>query len=315
MCVLHAPGRHSLEAEIRVLLVHGVLHLCGHDHERGDAEHEAMAAAERAIMRQMGWEGEGLISAVHAGGDHVGTGDGESRDQGAGSSGVVGAGRAAGSGGAHGTRTFSSVAVSVGEGIGGRRGEAWTGGALGVLGNIFGSAGEAGAGSRGSVGLGGKPGSNKQPALKGAGGSKAAPSVAAAAPPSHPSSTAPTPLSRVSPMSRAERQALKDRIKLVALDMDGTLLDSSSRIPQAAAQAIHDVIDAHRGRVRVMLATGKARPAAMAAARAAGLEGDHLVVSPATPGVFLQGLAVHGRGGRALSDASLPPSVVADAFR
>lgn len=33
------------------------------------------------------------------------------------------------------------------------------------------------------------------------------------------------------------------------------------------------------------------------------------------PGVFLQGLAVHGRGGAALSDAALPADVVAQAFR
>lgn len=40
--------------------------------------------------------------------------------------------------------------------------------------------------------------------------------------------------------------------------------------------------------VRVVLATGKARPAAIAACRQADLEGDHLLVSPNTPGVFLQ---------------------------
>jgi len=40
--------------------------------------------------------------------------------------------------------------------------------------------------------------------------------------------------------------------------------------------------------VRVILATGKARPAAIAACRQANLEGDHLLVSSNTPGVFLQ---------------------------
>jgi len=96
--------------------------------------------------------------------------------------------------------------------------------------------------------------------------------------------------------------------------MDGTLLDSRSRIPRSAVQAVKDVLRARKD-TRIILATGKARPAAIAAARAAGLEGDHLLVSPATPGVFLQGLAVHGKGGKALSDAALPPDVVARAFQ
>ncbi len=42
--------------------------------------------------------------------------------------------------------------------------------------------------------------------------------------------------------------------------------------------------------------------------------GDELLVSERTPGVFLQGLAVHGLRGRQLTDAQLPESVVADAF-
>ena len=35
---------------------------------------------------------------------------------------------------------------------------------------------------------------------------------------------------------------------------------------------------------------------------------------PRGPGVFLQGLAVHGLGGRQLSDAALPAAVVRQAF-
>ena len=42
--------------------------------------------------------------------------------------------------------------------------------------------------------------------------------------------------------------------------------------------------------------------------------GDDLLVSHRTPGVFLQGLAVHGLRGRQLTDAQLPDDVVADAF-
>jgi hypothetical protein len=61
-------------------------------------------------------------------------------------------------------------------------------------------------------------------------------------------------------------------------------------------------------------ATGKARPAAVTACAAAGLAGEGGLVSVSGPGVFLQGLAVHGRDGRQLSDAALPRGVVAAAF-
>ncbi len=67
--------------------------------------------------------------------------------------------------------------------------------------------------------------------------------------------------------------------------------------------------------VAVIAATGKARPAALAAAAAAGLSEPGLLVWPQGPGVFLQGLAVHGRDGRMLSDAALPHSVVEAAYR
>lgn len=75
------------------------------------------------------------------------------------------------------------------------------------------------------------------------------------------------------------------RVPLVALDMDGTLLDSSSNIRQESAEAIRAAAAAG---VKVILATGKARPAAIAACRKARLEGDHLLVSNRRPGVFLQ---------------------------
>jgi hypothetical protein len=146
------------------------------------------------------------------------------------------------------------------------------------------------------------------------------------------------------------------------------LLDSSSNITPESAKVIRAAASAG---VQVILATGKARPAAIAAARKAQLEGDSLLVSHTRPGVFLQvrtlactavrdvpdalpagclcssshsfscrdqsstgvvevtacsaaawcvhgavqGLAVHGQKGQQLSDALLPPSVVADAFK
>lgn len=67
--------------------------------------------------------------------------------------------------------------------------------------------------------------------------------------------------------------------------MDGTLLDSSSNISPESAKVIRAAASAG---VQVILATGKARPAAIAAARKAQLEGDSLLVSHSRPGVFLQ---------------------------
>ena len=59
-------------------------------------------------------------------------------------------------------------------------------------------------------------------------------------------------------------------MRLVALDMDGTLLDSASRVLPSSVDALRAALA--RG-VAVCLATGKARPAAMAAMRTVGLEG------------------------------------------
>ena len=52
-----------------MLLVHGVLHLSGFDHERGGGDLEEMAAAEARIMGALGWKGQGLIEAAGATGD------------------------------------------------------------------------------------------------------------------------------------------------------------------------------------------------------------------------------------------------------
>ena len=44
-------GGRSLDEELAWLLVHGVLHLCGYDHERSEREARRMQRRERAIMR------------------------------------------------------------------------------------------------------------------------------------------------------------------------------------------------------------------------------------------------------------------------
>ncbi len=49
-----AAHKHRLEQEVAVLLVHGVLHLCGYDHERSARDAERMSRKQRAIMRRLG---------------------------------------------------------------------------------------------------------------------------------------------------------------------------------------------------------------------------------------------------------------------
>lgn len=50
--------------ELRVLLVHGLLHLIGYDHEESDEDAAQMAKVEQQLMKKLRWEGEGLISAA-----------------------------------------------------------------------------------------------------------------------------------------------------------------------------------------------------------------------------------------------------------
>ena len=44
-------GQRSLDEELTVLLIHGILHLCGYDHERSDKEARRMHRRERMILR------------------------------------------------------------------------------------------------------------------------------------------------------------------------------------------------------------------------------------------------------------------------
>jgi len=53
---------HGLRDELRILLVHGTLHLLGFDHEVDRAAHEEMAAKEMELMGCLGWRGKGLIT-------------------------------------------------------------------------------------------------------------------------------------------------------------------------------------------------------------------------------------------------------------
>lgn len=61
--------RHPLLTELRILALHGLLHLLGYDHERGDEDAEEMAAEEARILAALGWDADaqGLIAAVGQG--------------------------------------------------------------------------------------------------------------------------------------------------------------------------------------------------------------------------------------------------------
>eukprot|EP01025_Chloroclados_australasicus_P067994 TRINITY_DN9432_c0_g1_i5.p2 TRINITY_DN9432_c0_g1~~TRINITY_DN9432_c0_g1_i5.p2 ORF type:complete len:419 (-),score=51.63 TRINITY_DN9432_c0_g1_i5:1222-2325(-) len=106
------------------------------------------------------------------------------------------------------------------------------------------------------------------------------------------------------------KQSTND-IKLLALDMDGTLLNSSSKILPSSAEAIKAALS--KG-VQVIVATGKARPGAIKAAEELDLVGPDLLVHREKPGIFLQGLAVYGDVGQPLSDANLQMQAVAQVF-
>jgi len=53
--------RHGLLKELEVLVLHGMLHLAGHDHERDEGE---MAALEARLKRKLGLA-DGLIERAH----------------------------------------------------------------------------------------------------------------------------------------------------------------------------------------------------------------------------------------------------------
>ncbi len=50
-----AEQRKTLEAHYAHLIVHGILHLQGYDHETGDEDAQQMEATERSILAQLGF--------------------------------------------------------------------------------------------------------------------------------------------------------------------------------------------------------------------------------------------------------------------
>jgi rRNA maturation RNase YbeY len=61
-------SQYSTYDEMRVLLVHGVLHLLGYDHEGDLEERQDMAEEEQRILAALGWSGAGLIEMADADG-------------------------------------------------------------------------------------------------------------------------------------------------------------------------------------------------------------------------------------------------------
>ncbi|GMH33966.1 hypothetical protein BSKO_01800 [Bryopsis sp. KO-2023] len=190
--------RLELLDECRVLLIHGLLHLMGFDHDRSPKAWKEMAQAEQTLMSRLGWQGKGLIEAAVKGGELHSTVKPETPERNRSSGPVVSLNR------------------------------------------------------------------------------------------------------------------YKGDIQLISLDMDGTLLNSRSKILDSSRDAIRAVLA--KG-IKVMLATGKARPAALSACGNVGLAGDGLVVSLSGAGVFLQGLAVHDWRGKAMMGPNLSASFVASVFQ
>ncbi|CAN1120554.1 Endoribonuclease YBEY, chloroplastic [Linum perenne] len=88
--------------------------------------------------------------------------------------------------------------------------------------------------------------------------------------------------------------------------LDGTLLNSRSQLSTTNANALKEAMS--RG-VKVVIATGKARPAVINILKTAGLAGKDGIVSESSPGVFLQGLLIYGSEGQEIFRRNLDPSV------
>ncbi|KAL3144565.1 hypothetical protein ABBQ32_004294 [Trebouxia sp. C0010 RCD-2024] len=210
---------HSLQDECRILLLHGLLHLLGHDHELGEEESDLMAQQEQDLLQGLAWKGVGLIGSTEERAH-------EQEQQGSSAS----------------AETYLRMGLT-------------------------------GTGEDASI------------------------------------SSSSSSSSSTSTYSKRARWS--SDIRLLALDMDGTLLDSNSKVLPSSVRAIQAALKAG---VLVCLATGKARPAALSALTPVGLAGPGLVVSQQGPGIFLQGLDTYNKDGLRLPSVYLEPSIVKAAF-
>lgn len=62
---LRQSRRHQrgVDYELVVLLIHGILHLCGYDHERSEREARRMTRREQAVLRAVGRTPRLLVSS------------------------------------------------------------------------------------------------------------------------------------------------------------------------------------------------------------------------------------------------------------
>ncbi|KAL7187691.1 hypothetical protein ACSBR1_037700 [Camellia fascicularis] len=184
---------HTLIDEIRILLVHGLLHLLGFDHEISDEAEAEMEEEEELLLKSLGWKGKGLIQSAN---------DAET---------------------------------------------------------------------------------NGMPHID-------------------------------NPDDRKKEGSLrfyKPKFSYIFCDMDGTLLNSQSQVSSTTAKALREALS--RG-VKVVIATGKTRPAVISALKMVDLAGKEGIISEFSPGVFLQGLLVYGRQGREIFRRNLDTDVCREAF-
>ena len=212
---------HSLLTECRILLVHGMLHLLGYDHDRSEQDWKQMAALERETLFSLGWEGTGLISNAK--------------------------------------RIMLQQEITPPD-----------------------APSQRGAAEDKAI----RNGSNFKPT----GGQEQV-----------------IPDNSLTVSVATE----KDKVQLVALDLDGTLLTSDQTITESTKEVIEEAI---RQGVHVVVATGKARPGAITACQKFGLYGEKSLISRQSAGIFLQGLVVHSVTGESLIGPSLTPEIVRSAF-
>ncbi|ESQ50278.1 hypothetical protein EUTSA_v10001936mg [Eutrema salsugineum] len=60
-----AERGHTLLDEIRILVIHGLLHLLGFDHEISDEAEKEMEEQEELLLKSLGWKGKGLIQSAY----------------------------------------------------------------------------------------------------------------------------------------------------------------------------------------------------------------------------------------------------------
>ncbi|KAM2714749.1 hypothetical protein FF1_043276 [Malus domestica] len=96
------------------------------------------------------------------------------------------------------------------------------------------------------------------------------------------------------------------------LKLGGTLLNSKSQLSSTNVKAMKE---ASSRAVKIVIATGKARPAVIRVFKGVDLTGKDGIVSEFSPGVFLQGLLVYGTQGREIFRRNLDTDVCREACR